>query len=334
MILANTHESIGHGPFFSAAQLITLNAPRFGEAIAMLDIAPFFRDNSNRVPGGDAFFENYLDRLSELPTYKFYRSRKKFEIRYESRICLGVEFVPRFDSLYGPPDFSSSYRVDLLGLFYQELLSVLQGMKRKIKKTDDFDIGEFLLWVKQQKEQLPRTENEIRDLNEKWAVYAEELRQNMDPWDLVDIDWSEYHSNARAILDDLFYWDCVNDVAPHGNDSGADLLEAFKIWRKENRKVSTKQFFEGMLSDWQVSDPTAPEWYRNTTYQEIAIGLAFAEIKLHGSCSEWLRDIALECIKTLRASMVGDDKDECANRAIVWYEMMQQKLSSPEILSK
>ncbi len=125
----------------------------------------------------------------------------------------------------------------------------------------------------------------------------------MSPWDQLDIDWTEFHPKAREVLDDPFFWDCIDEIAPHGNDTGADLLEDFQKWNKRNSQKSPLIFLENLFSKWDI-EPI--DWHlakRNAVLKvesdrpielalcnEAAIALAFAVLKQRANCPA---DVAL-----------------------------------------
>lgn len=102
---------------------------------------------------------------------------------------------------------------------------------------------------------------------------------------------------AREILDDPFYWDEMDEFAPHGNDTGAELLDAFQRWNKRNPSGSPAKFFADILErwdfepiDWRIVDEDAVKKLDKKqpvdlgVCNEAAIALAFAVIKLRASC--------------------------------------------------
>jgi hypothetical protein len=83
----------------------------------------------------------------------------------------------------------------------------------------------------------------------------------------------------------------------HGNDTGADLLEAFRRWNKRNRSGTPTKFLADLLArwdvkpiDWGIVDEDAVKKLHKkrpvdlSLCNEAAIALAFAVIKLRASC--------------------------------------------------
>lgn len=77
---------------------------------------------------------------------------------------------------------------------------------------------------------------------------------------------------------------------PHGNDEGADVLELLKEWHG----VSPDEFFANLKESWQMDLDGDPQWAQD--YRFVIIGMAFAYIKLEGSCPGSLQEQALALI--------------------------------------
>jgi uncharacterized protein YfeS len=139
----------------------------------------------------------------------------------------------------------------------------------------------------------------INEIDVEWE--AERLRPAT--MDRLPVEWSQFHPNARALLDDPFFWNAVDDDAPHGNDTGADLLAAFRRWRTRNRATDPLNFLDSVLKRWGLSHPTADD----PTVLEAEIGLAFAQIKLEGTCHPAVAARAITAIDQ-RISHVANDR--------------------------
>lgn len=118
-------------------------------------------------------------------------------------------------------------------------------------------------------------------------------------WKRLGVDWKQFHPKARAILDDPFYWDPADDFSPHGNDTGADLLEGYGTWWKRNPDDDPVRFLAVLGQDWGMSlDMSAP--YDAEIANQAAVALAFAEIKLRGTCRQGAAELALRAIDRQR----------------------------------
>lgn len=114
----------------------------------------------------------------------------------------------------------------------------------------------------------------------------------------------DYHPRARELLDDPFYWDCVNDFSPHGNDAGADLLEEYRDWLKVHREGQPLAFLKNLARAWGYSGIAGMD---KEDRNESGVALAFAEIKLRGVCGTAVRDLALQSVERQRAEALMDE---------------------------
>nr|HEX4313006.1 hypothetical protein [Kofleriaceae bacterium] len=126
---------------------------------------------------------------------------------------------------------------------------------------------------------IPATIEELREDLQTWR--AERLLRDRahsadDPWATLGLDWSEFHPQAREILDDPFFWDSVDPNAPVGNDTGADVLAQYREWRQKRKSpANATQMVDALLASWSVGDS-------GQTRDEAFIGLAFAQAMIDG----------------------------------------------------
>ena len=158
-------------------------------------------------------------------------------------------------------------------------------------------------------EELPTTHSELRHFATEQQGRAIAEAALLSPWDTLGIDWSQYHPDARKLLDDPFFWDAVDEYSPHGNDTGADLLEAFRDWRRRHRTVPASRFLPLMLKRWNYSSSVASlldkpmsAWDDDDelileVIDEANIAIAFAQLKIEGRCDDDLREAALASIQ-------------------------------------
>lgn len=142
---------------------------------------------------------------------------------------------------------------------------------------------------------LPATEAAFQQFLAEEQARAAAEAAGRSPWEVLDIDWSGYHPDARQLLDDPFYWDCVDEFAPHGNDTGADVLELFRTWRRRNKAKPVLSFLARLLKDWEFDDAASAlagkplaKWSRDDetaleVLDDAAIALAFAQLKLEAT---------------------------------------------------
>lgn len=135
-----------------------------------------------------------------------------------------------------------------------------------------------------------------------------ERTADLVPWERLGIEWSDYHPKAREILNDPFFWDSMDDYAPHGNDTGADLLHDFLLWRKTHLTVDVAHFLQRLLEEWgfnkrrlarlrkPVSTWTEADEIMLCLYDEATVAAAFAQLKLEAKCDAKVREAALASI--------------------------------------
>lgn len=330
--MAKTLRSVNFGPFGYAGIFLNEDIPNFGANPAMLFIQPYFRNATGWV-GFPQILEGYNARLLKLPKIRVMNKMKLVEIEYLSKVCMGEDLEgARYNA---EPGFNVNWRADLerrqhtydvelLQRFCSELLEILPTFRKRLAKVDDFDFDSFLEWAALRFKDLPSSDESLKEYAT--ALYSKpEESKKAESWDDLLIDWSNYHPQAREILDDLFYWDCVNEYAPHGNDEGADVLEHFQRWRKRNKTGDSKKFFQHLMREWGVSNHPKDE--PQDTYEPSLIGLAFAHLKVDAACPSWVRDKALKVLREQRKSV---KPSESADELAGYLDMMIKKLEEPQ----
>jgi uncharacterized protein YfeS len=124
-----------------------------------------------------------------------------------------------------------------------------------------------------------------------------------EEWELTP---ENAHPVARALMIEPFFWDCVDDDAPFGNDTGADVLVFFREWRQGNAAVSPLVFLGELLESWAIADEhwdaATPEQVAElvrmdqvglATRDDAALALALAQLALEGSIDAEVRRRAL-----------------------------------------
>jgi uncharacterized protein YfeS len=246
----------------------------------------------------ESLHADFRRSLADMPRVRFEPKRNRTEIRFAVQGWLAEDAMD-----YRPPDrnlFSAmcapiadalrttvaSHKKLRAVIALPELNAALEAALANVPASDAA-FGEFL------------AEEEAR-------AAAEVAR--MSPWDLLDIDWSDYHPNARQWLDDPFFWECVDDDAPHGNDTGADVLEMFRAWRRRNKATPAARFLPRLLKEWDfearvhaLSCKPLSAWTRDDEMalevnDQAAIALAFAQLKLEAAID---RDVVVAALASI-----------------------------------
>lgn len=195
----------------------------------------------------------------------------------------------------------------------RELVDALEPLPKRIKDTDDFDAERLLERLRLRLNCLPRTSEELAEVTDRLEALWQERWNAMSPWEQLDIDWSLYAPGARELLDDPFFWDEADDEAPHGNDTGADLMVDYL----EKRPKDAINFMNQSVRSWGLGSMTELDQEDPWHHDIVVVATAFAELKVTGRVSGDLRNLALNALARRREI---DPSDACA--------LMRAKLTS------
>ncbi len=327
-----TYTAFGGSAIFSyVTNLLTVRLGNYGSAIEEIYLTAGLRDRV-RDPwvGFENLFDSFHASLDKLPKVTFYRRLKRVEITFASR-----RFTSEDDRGWEP-------KPDLCNRAMQEVTEMLLLLKKRVTAKDDFDLPRFLEDVQQLLAEKIDSAAEWLQIREQASAIEIRAREAKSSWEQLGIDWKQYHPDARTILDDPFFWDCANDIAPHGNDTGADLLEDFQRWNRGHRNVSPLRFLDAELAawqvvpiDWSVTDENAVSALERdksiemTLCNEAAIALAFAVLKLRGQCPPDVLRMARTALQ--RTAIVIRHSSLEAALKTKWesgIKLMQEKLES------
>ena len=241
-------------------------------------------------------FDRFHTGLSSLPTVVF--SPKKASLRLRYRSALGDA-----KTLLASPELS----VDLFRSGFDEFAAVIEALAPSLRKKKGLDYTALREWVLEARATMPATDVDLGLFEERHRAEQQQRAAARSPWERLDIDWEKYHPEARRILDDPFFWDGTDDYAPHGNDTGADLLDALRHDRAAAR--APREFLDRLFASWgmkadvlskRYSDFTEADEISLVTWAEAAVALAFGLVKLHGVAPVEAVDLALEAMRRER----------------------------------
>ena len=294
----------------------------FGEAVAEIEITANLRsEHSKPRKTLERLFAQHHKYIESLPKVTFRRKRKKLEI-----VFLSDHFTEEDDKVR-----KTTTNAENLNVAAKEVASAIDLIRKRLKRTDNFDTDRFLRHVVEVLEHGLATEQEWDDVQAEARKIEQAILATKSPWELLDLDWDEFHPNAREVLDDPFYWECTDDFAPNGNDTGADLLEDFKQWNKRNPNTSPLSFLDRLMQgwgivpiDWLVTDDKTTRSMQEgdsislRVCNETAIALAFATLKLRGKCPADVAEYGMAALKrtsilTDHSKMADDLKTEWAD---------------------
>lgn len=279
------------GPFSNLGHLLMKDIPEFGNGIEMLQINSYFKQTVDPTPGAELiqdYFEAFSAKLDDLPRYRFKRKERIFEVSFKSEIS-GDEIIDLYRKQM--PDWRKPRNVELFIYFFHEVLEIIEGIKKRVKKSDNFDVEGLLRWIQSKEFELPKDGNQFHSYMT--YVFSQMVTKTQIGWEDLAINWEVFHPNAKNILNEPFYWDCTDEYSPHGNDEGAEVLEAFQKWRKKNKTGTSSVFFKKLLAGWGLDDGGNDFGMRD----EATIGLAFAHIKIDGGCPSEIREMALTALE-------------------------------------
>jgi len=228
--------------------------PEFGDGIEWLQINPYFKQTVDSTPGAELirdYFEAFSGKIDkDLPRYKFKRKERIFEIAFKSKIS-GDEIIELYRKQI--PDWKEPRNLELFIFFYHEVVEVLQVLKKRVRKTDNFDVERLVRWIQSKESELPKDGREFHAFMTN--VFSQMVTKTEIGWEDLGIKWEDFHPDAKKILDEPFYWDCVDELSPHGNDEGAEVLVAFQNWRKKDRKEPATHSSKSFCLDGALTNP-------------------------------------------------------------------------------
>jgi uncharacterized protein YfeS len=246
----------------------------------------------------ESLWREFHDSLSGLPRARYSARRRRLDVRYAS--ALPAEHAIE----------AAESDLEVFQAIVQELSVVLsEAISEHKSLRNEVPLDELEAALVRAAVELPTTplELDVFITTENGHAIAEAALRS--PWEKLGIEWSRYHACARELLDDPFYWDPSDEYAPHGNDTGADLLEAFREWRRRHRHVPAARFLPTMLKRWNYTGSVASllgkpmsQWDDDDeltleVLDEANVAVAFAQLKLEGKCDEDVRLAALQSIE-------------------------------------
>jgi uncharacterized protein YfeS len=292
--MARTYNGYGgHVTLSLIPDFLLLNGANYGPALAELTICMHFKTNGPPRKTLESMYADFHASRSTLPKVVFRRSRQTAQIDVSSDLIDGCDWEAK-----------RGLSLSLFRAGVDEVLSALKLLKMRLTPKDDFRLDEFISHCEKQRQLLPATDGELADLQKRIRERKAATRAAKSPWELLGIDWRDFHPNARSVLDDPFFWDCGNDFSPNGNDTGADLLEDYRAWLRHHPKEDPLQYLKVMSRRWGMSlDGDAVTDIE--VLNEAAVGLAFAEFKLRGTCRRSAAEFALKAVERQRKEAIA-----------------------------
>ncbi len=121
-----------------------------------------------------------------------------------------------------------------------------------------------------------------------------------------DFSRADAHPRAREALADDFYWDAADPCGPFGDETGREVLDAFRDFRVEEPKGDPLVLLGELLERWEVADASwdvveadevqavgADDELGLLVRDEAILALAFAQIIVEGRVEAEVRRRAL-----------------------------------------
>lgn len=295
-----TNRSHGAGLATSIGELLSEDPPDFGEGLECIDLTMLHNGRVNtgaegfmRQIGIDWLPTSFVSSASDFPPLndpprlRFERKRRRLSIDWVSERVLPDEVCGYF---------LKTLTTDFYERVFDDVIDALAwGFAERIKPSDQFDTEACLAWVRDIRGQKFESDKMLRARLERANAISKARYAAMDPWEKLDIDWSKYASNARDILDEPRDWFQGDEFSPHGNDTGADILAEWHVFRDLTPDTATWQL--------EMEVPTGPNdefaWWH---WVEVHLALAFGHIKKSGTCPKALRDGTLSVLQSERSA--------------------------------
>jgi uncharacterized protein YfeS len=316
----------GNVTYSLAGNYLASRLANYGQGITAVEITACFRGgsvgHSSLQRSHDDFHSIYLPTL---PLVRFLRKKARICIDYETRVT-DAEFLERYGFLS-----SQVFRQVL-----EEIRETLHLIDSRLKRNDDFDLGRFHEDVTAVVPKAPTSDAELRGLKDALDQENKALLAAMDPWERLEVDWAKFHPTARLLLNDPFFWSETDDYAPHGNDTGADLLAEFRKWNRRHPTEPAYQMAQKLLRSWGIADIDLgatdgglvdsillSDLIALSVTDDALIAVAFASAKLRGCCDPDTRGFAYAAIQRERMPSVLADRG---------WKKAEERLRTLEIL--
>jgi uncharacterized protein YfeS len=310
-VMARTYNTYGgHSTLSLISDFLLGDADNFGSAVSELTVTFHFPHGGPALSTLEQLYADFHANRGSLPKVVFRRKRGQAAIDIASELVDGKDW-----------ERARGLSLRLFKAGVAETIAALELLKKRLTAKDDFNLEAFLAHCGKAQSRLPSTVEEL-------GAFADECKKRqaaryaaMSPWERLGIDWQDFHPDARKILDDPFFWECSNDFAPNGNDTGADVLADYRQWLRRNPLGDPIMFYRELIRRWGFPPEPSSDLDR-TVMDEAAVALAFAEFKLRADCRPAVAALARSAIKRQR---------QHANEAVNW-PYKEERLRSLDLL--
>jgi uncharacterized protein YfeS len=292
-VMARTYNTYGgHSTLSLVSDYLLGHVDGFGSAVSELTVTFHFPHSGPAVRTLERLYADFHANRMSLPKVVFRRKRGQAAIDIASELIDGKDW-----------ERARGLSLSLFKAAVAETIAALGLLRKRLTAKDDFDLKAFLAHCRKGESRLPSTAEELATLAEECKNKQAARFAAMSPWERLGIDWRDFHPDARVILDDPFYWDCSNDFAPNGNDTGADLLADYRKWLRRNPSGDPIIFYQQLTRGWGFPPEPSTDLDR-TAMDEAAVALAFAEFKLRADCRPAVAALARAAIQRQRKQAI------------------------------
>lgn len=330
-VMAKTYDSYGGQPTLSVvAHHLQRELDRNDCRLTELSIDAWFRRSGLPRLGLEGLHATFEREARVLPRLRFENKKRRLSVAYLSRLGLAEDVIDR-----------RQLSASLFQRSLKEIGDLLDGAHARFRRKQGLDYPALLDSIHRSLAFAPSSDAELAALAERYHGEDVTARAQLSWWERLDIDWDDYHPKARELLDDPFFWDAGDDYAPHGNDTGADLLSAFRKWRRSHREAAPLTFLRILFRRWGMldaiygrHDPDPARWEAEDeiailTYDQAAIALAFAVLKLEGARDGPTLAAALDAIARQREpAVVAHFGGHQSNAPEVAFTKLEAKLKT------
>jgi uncharacterized protein YfeS len=316
-VMAHTYNTYGGHPTLSLISDFLLgDTDDFGSAVSVLTVNFHFPHTGQPRRSLEQEFADFHTNRQSLPKVVFRRNRGHLSIDIASELLDGEDWEQKRGS-----------SLALFNTGVAETIAALELLKKRLTPKDDFNLPAFLAHCCKAQTRLPSTAEELASFEAECSRRRAARDAAMSPWERLGIDWREFHPDARRILDDPFFWDCSNDFAPDGNDTGADLIADYRKWLRRNPSGDPITFYRELIRRWGFP-PEASSDLERTVMDEAAVALAFAEIKLRADCRPSVAELARIAIQRQRQQAIDAVNWPHKEERLKSLDMLEAKLPS------